>query len=194
MHDIEPYFGWREKYIASDDKHSPFYGRMYEEFRYTQKIYNYYIHPQWDDFGSETLYLKLLYVDYEDQFAILELMGEWNDCLNNDIMFLKRQVIDPLMKKGVTKFALILENVLNFHGDEDSYYEEWADDLQDDQGWVCFMNMLDHVKEEMEKTGIQYYVSLGYYFNGMEWRRKEPSLLLGELEYRMASAIKQLRN
>lgn len=194
MHDIEPYFGWREKYIASDDKHSPFYGRMYDEFRYTQKIYNYYIHPQWDDFGSETLYLKLLYVDYDDQFAIIELMGEWNDCLNNDIMFLKTQVIDPLLKKGITKFALILENVLNFHGDEDSYYEEWVDDLQDDQGWICFMNMLDHVKEEMEKTGIQYYVSLGYYFNGMDWRRKEPPLLLDELEYRMAAAIKQLRN
>ncbi len=194
MHDIEPYFGWREKYIASDDRHSPFFGRHYSEFHFTQRIYNYYIHPQWDEFGSETLYLKILFVDYDEKFAIIELLGEWNDCLNNDIMFLKRQVIDPLIKKGICKYALILENVLNFHGDEDSYYEEWADDLKDEQGWVCFLNTMDHIKEEMEKTGIQYYVSLGFHLNGLEWRRKEPQFLIDELEYRMKIATKQLRH
>ncbi|HMQ08746.1 MAG TPA: hypothetical protein PKC30_15715 [Saprospiraceae bacterium] len=194
MHDIEPYFGWREKYIASDDRHSPFFGRHYSEFHFTQRIYNYYIHPQWDEFGSETLYLKLLFVDYDEKFAVIELLGEWNDCLNNDIMFLKRQVIDPLIKNGIYKFALILENVLNFHGHEDSYYEEWADDLKDEKGWVCFLNTMDHIKEEMEKTGIHYYVSLGFHLNGLEWRRKEPHFLIDELEYRMNIATKQLRH
>jgi hypothetical protein len=65
MHDIEPHFKWQNEYISSEDKLSPFHGRIYDEFRFTQKIYNYFIHPQWDEFGSQTLYMKILFVDYE---------------------------------------------------------------------------------------------------------------------------------
>jgi hypothetical protein len=55
MHDIEPYYHWRDRYVAAEDKESPFYGRQYSEFEFSQQIYNYYIHPQWDDFGSPKL-------------------------------------------------------------------------------------------------------------------------------------------
>src|SRR5687768_14996387 len=81
MHDIEPYFQWIDEYIASEDNRSPLYGRVYDEFFYTNTIYNYYIHPQWDEFGSPTLYLKILFVDYDLHYAIIELIGEWNDCI-----------------------------------------------------------------------------------------------------------------
>ena len=54
-----------------------FYGRQYDEFKFTNKIYNYFIHPQWDDFGSATLYAKILYVEYDEGYAVIELMGEW---------------------------------------------------------------------------------------------------------------------
>jgi len=47
MQDIEPYYRWRDLYIADEDELSPFYGREYSEFEYTNTIYNYYIHPQW---------------------------------------------------------------------------------------------------------------------------------------------------
>ena len=53
MHDIEPYYKWRDHYTSESDDRSPFYGRVYNEFQYTQKVYNYFIHPQWDDFGSQ---------------------------------------------------------------------------------------------------------------------------------------------
>jgi hypothetical protein len=43
------------------------------------------------------------------------MMGEWNDCINNDIMFLKRDVIEPMLENGSVKFILVGENVLNFH-------------------------------------------------------------------------------
>jgi len=43
MHEIEPYFNWRDYYIAAEDKLSPFYKRKYSEFHFTHKIYNYYI-------------------------------------------------------------------------------------------------------------------------------------------------------
>ena len=92
MHDIEPFHRWREYYVASEDERSPFYGRNYSEFHFSQKIYNYFIHPQWDHFGSATLYVKILYVDYERSYAIIELIGEWNDAIGNDIMFLKRDL------------------------------------------------------------------------------------------------------
>lgn len=48
MHDIEPWWGWRDEYVAEKDSRSPFYGRTYDEFTFTNKVYNYFIHPQWD--------------------------------------------------------------------------------------------------------------------------------------------------
>ena len=66
MQNLEPSYNWRELYIASEDELSPFYGAVYSEFEYTNTVYNYFIHPQWDDFGSNTLYLKILYADYEN--------------------------------------------------------------------------------------------------------------------------------
>jgi len=81
MHDIEPYYKWREYYVASEDERSPFFGRTYDEFKFTKKIYNYFIHPQWDYIGSPTLYIKILYVDYTLGYTLIELIGEWNDAV-----------------------------------------------------------------------------------------------------------------
>jgi len=119
MQDIEPFYNWRELYIASEDDRSPFYEREYSEFVYTNTIYNFYIHPQWDDFGSNTLYIKILFADYEQHFAVIEFIGEWNDCLHNDIMLLKREIIDVMIGTGINKFILIGENVLNFHASDE---------------------------------------------------------------------------
>jgi hypothetical protein len=48
MHEIEPYFQWRHLYIADEDPKSIFFGQTYSEFEFSQTVYNYYIHPQWD--------------------------------------------------------------------------------------------------------------------------------------------------
>jgi len=32
MHEIEPYYKWRDDYIASEDEYSPFYATEYSEF------------------------------------------------------------------------------------------------------------------------------------------------------------------
>jgi hypothetical protein len=135
MHLVEPHFGWRGYYSAEEDTQSPFYGRIYSEFEFTNKIYNYVIHPQWDEIGSETLFIKILFTDYQDGYSIIELIGEWNDAIENDIMTLKRDIIELLIHEGINKFILIGENVLNFHSSDDSYYEEWIDDIED--GWVA---------------------------------------------------------
>ena len=112
MHEIEPFYLWRDDYIAAEDERSPFFNTEYSEFYYDKQLYNYLIHPQWDVFGSNTLYIKVLYTDYDRQYTIIELMGEWNDAINNDIMLLKREIIELMIDAGINKFILIGENVL----------------------------------------------------------------------------------
>ncbi len=180
MQDLEPFYNWRHIYIASEDDQSPFYGREYSEFEYTNVIYNYLIHPQWDDIDSPTLYIKILCVDYDQNFAIIELIGEWNDAINNDIMLLKRDIIELIMQYGVNKFILIGENVLNFHASDDCYYEEWFDEIED--GWIAFLNFRKHVLEEFQKANIDYYIVSGGQLNDIGWRTSTPSQLFEKVE------------
>jgi hypothetical protein len=182
VHTIEPYFNWRHLYAAEEDKQSPFYEREYSEFEFTHTIYNYYIHPQWDEFGSSTLYMKILFVDYINHFAILEFIGEWNDAIGNDIMFLKRDVIDPMIKEGIHKFILIEENVLNFHASDDCYYEEWYEDIAEEGGWIAALNVRDHIVPEMRSTRLQHYVYFGEKFNDINWRLIKPQFLPDAIE------------
>lgn len=190
MHNIEPYYHWINLYSSTEDRLSPFYGREYSEFTFTNSIYNYYIHPQWDEFGSNTLYVKVLYADYDEQYAILELIGEWNDAIQNDVMYLKRQLIDAMTKEGIVKFIILCENVLNFHGSDDCYYEEWKDDIADEFGWIVFMNTLEHVYREMENYQLHFYVNFGEKFNGIHWRKMSPQTLLQVTESLLHSQTK----
>ena len=155
---------------------------MHSEFHFTNKIYNYYIHPQWDEFGSETLYLKVLFADYDRGIGIIELIGEWNDAINNDIMFLKREIIDPMIDAGVSKFILICEHVLNFHASDDAYYEEWYEDISDELGWICLLNTLEHVEEEMKAHQLHYFMNLGGPLNQVNWRVLKPKNLFGVIQ------------
>lgn len=160
MHHIEPFYNWRHLYTAEEDVRSPFHGRTYSEFEFSQTVYNYYIHPQWDEFGSRTLYMKIIYMDYELQVAIIELIGEWNDAIENDIMILKRDIIDQLEREKITKFILIAENVLNFHSGDRDYYQEWFEEVTDENGWVVMLNMPEASQYDFRKKKLNYYVEL----------------------------------
>lgn len=187
MQDIEPFYNWRELYIAEEDVRSPFYEREYSEFEYTHTIYNYYIHPQWDYMGSPTLFIKIIFADYESGFGIIELIGEWNDAINNDIMILKRDIVDELIRHGISKFILVGENVLNFHSSDDSYYEEWFDDVE--EGWIVGINFREHVLKEMSQANIDYYITFGGEFNFMDWRTHSPFQLLERIENVMGKRL-----
>ena len=108
MHNIEPFHRWTRYYDAAEDPLSPYHGKEYNYDLYSDTIYGYYIDPAWDSMGSETLYIKLLYVNYEEACSIIEFIGEWNDALNNDIMHFKRNIIDHLALEGINKYILIL--------------------------------------------------------------------------------------
>ena len=179
MNDIEPYYNWRYLYTSDEDERSPFFGREYSEFEFTQTVYNYYIHPQWDEFGSTTLYLKVLMADYDQQYVIIELIGEWNDAIENDIMTLKRDVVDILFRQGITKYILIAENVLNFHSSDSSYYEEWHEEVSDEGGWVVCVNMPVQTQYDFKRARLNYYVEL---IDIPQWRTMKPDLLFSQLD------------
>ncbi len=180
MHEIEPFYSWKNLYDAASDELSPFFGREYSEFEFTNTIYNYVIHPQWDEIGSETLFIKIIYTEYSAGFTIIEMLGEWNDAINNDIMFLKREIADILLSEGVNKFILIGENVLNFHSSDDSYYEEWFEDV--DNGWICLVNFREHVLNEFKKSNIDYYFLFGGEFDLINWRTLNPQQFFSTID------------
>ena len=173
MQDIEPFYNWEKYYVAAEDSQSPFYGRDYNLNQYENDIYGYYIHPLWDSIESETLYVKILFTDYARKFTVIELFGEWNDTLHNDIMFLKRNVIDPLVDQGINQFILVGENVLNFHGTtDDDYYAEWFDDIED--GWIAAVSFRDFVEREWKKYRLDYYLNFGGTLDLKNWRTLAP--------------------
>jgi hypothetical protein len=127
-----------------------------------------------------TLYMKELYADYENGYAIIELIGEWNDAINNDVMILKRDVIDSLTGNGINKYILIGENVLNFHASDDCYYNEWFEDVE--EGWIAALNFREHVLKEFERNNLDYFLIFGGELNRMPWRSFNPMQLFQRVE------------
>jgi len=84
------------------------------------------------------------------------------------------------MQYGINKFILIGENVLNFHSSDDSYYEEWFDDVGE-SGWIVLLNFREHVLEEMKKTGLDYYFIWGGEMDDFNWRRFSPGQVFGNV-------------
>jgi hypothetical protein len=179
MHTLEPFYNWRHLYIPEEDKQSPFYGAQHSEFEFSQTVYNYYIHPQWDEFGSNTLYLKLIYVDYELNFCVIELIGEWNDAIENDIMTLKRDVIDKLIHNKIFKFIIIAENVLNFHSGDKDYYEEWNEEVNDESGWIVALNMPQTTQHDFLKRKLNQIIEL---IEMPDWRTYKPYHLFKKID------------
>ena len=175
MHEIAPFYNWEKFYTSANDKKSPFYGKEYNYELYSNEIYGYFIHPGWDFIGSETLYIKIIFADYKSNFAIIEMIGEWNDTLYNDVMHFKRNVIDLMVNAGIFKFLLIGENVFNFHGSDDCYYEEWFEDIED--GWIVGISFREFIHREWRKYGIDSYINYGGELEAIHWRTMTPQLL-----------------
>ncbi|KPM47761.1 hypothetical protein [Jiulongibacter sediminis] len=189
MHEIEPYDNWQKYYRAERDMRSPFYGREYGIY-YEDDVYGYYIDPRWDAIGSETLYCKILYADYALSACIIELFGEWNDTLHNDSMHFKRNVIDRLLLNGISKYILISENLLQFHGGDTDYYEEWFEEIEEvneasGPGWIAILNQRRHIEEEMTKYGIDYYINMGGTLQIENWRTAKPKQLIAVVDQLM---------
>jgi len=187
MHQIEPFYLWNKYYDSFTDERSPFYGKECKFDQYNDAIYGYYIDPAWDFIGSETLYIKLLFIDYSSGACIIEFLGEWNDALHNDIMHLKRNIIDHLILKGINKFVLIGENVFNFHGSDDCYYEEWFEDTEN--GWITAINFPYHVTSEWAQFNVDTFINYGGDLDIPNWRTQKPTVLFTFVDHIVSRRI-----
>ena len=186
MHTLEPFYNWQHVYVSEQDQRSPFYGRVYSEFEFSQTVYNYYIHPLWDEFGSRTLYLKVLIADYEECYMVIELLGEWNDALENDIMHLKREVFEKFMEQGLKYFILVGENVFNFHCDGTDYYEEWQEELTEIGGWAVCLNLSVSSSLEFQQARLDRFLPL---LTLPDWRTYKPFHLFKKVGLLLASGL-----
>jgi hypothetical protein len=72
----------------------------------------------------------------------------------------------------VNKFILIGENILNFHGSDDCYYEEWFDDVED--GWISAVSFPEFIQDEFKKYHVDSYINMGGTLQIDKWRTMMP--------------------
>jgi hypothetical protein len=130
--------------------------------------------------------MKEIMADYEEKYVILELIGEWNDAIENDIMTLKRDVIDKMEYDGITKFILITENVLNFHSGDKDYYQEWFEEVTDNEGWIVCLNMPEQTQHDFKKAKLNYYIELMEIDN---WRIYKPYHLFKKIDEQISNRL-----
>jgi hypothetical protein len=131
------------------------------------------------------LYSYLKKYPEDETYVVLEMNmlvdgGEGNDVIQNDIMTFKRDLIELMHEEGINKFILIGDNVLNFHASDDSYYEEWYNDIDD--GWIALINFRDHVLEEFKQHRIDYYLNFGGELDTLLWRKFTPLQMFKKVE------------
>lgn len=172
MHEIEPYYGWLGYYTNEADENSPYQEADHGAYQLEKGVYEYLAHPLWDEFGSDSLLLKILFANYDQGYAIVELFGVWNDLLQNDYRLLAENFLTYMIDAGITRFVFIMENVLNIYLDADDYYEALQDELGD--GWICLLRPRDHVVAEIEEYGIGRYFFWSEELNALNWRKLKP--------------------
>jgi hypothetical protein len=94
-------------------------------------------------------------------------------------MHFKRNIVDHFNDLGIDKYILIGENILNFHGSDDSYYEEWFQNME--EGWICGINFRDFVIEEMSQYNIDSYLIFGGELDEFNWRTMTPRQLFEKI-------------
>ena len=88
-------------------------------------------------------------------------------------MMLKRNLVELLLIEGIKKFILIGENVFNFHGSDDLYYEEWFDEVE--EGWITAVNFPDFIQQEFQRYKLDVYINMGGTLQIPHWRTLHPA-------------------
>ena len=182
--DIEPYYGWLGYYDPELDTRNPFGLRDAEApddaARY---LYTFEANPRWESIGSESLLAKVLYANYDEHFAVIELMGEWNDLFENDWRLLTENCLDWMLEQGITQFILLCENVFHIYLDSDDYYEAFAERNAD--VWVCLLRAREEVLAELERYRLSGYFYWNSQFDDLRWRKMKPWELFAQVKSSM---------
>jgi hypothetical protein len=94
-------------------------------------------------------------------------------------MQLKREVADWFKQEGITKYILIAENVLNFHSGDKDYYQEWFEEVTDDDGWIVCLNMPEQTQYDFKRKKLNYYIEL---MEIADWRVYKPFHLFRKID------------
>jgi len=94
-------------------------------------------------------------------------------------MELKREVADVFMQSGIYKFILIAENVLNFHSSDKEYYEEWYEEVTEENGWVVILNMPEQTQYDFKRAKLNRFLELMEIDN---WRTYKPFHLFKKID------------
>jgi MFS superfamily sulfate permease-like transporter len=90
------------------------------------------------------------------------------------------------MKNGIYKFIIIAENVLNFHSSERDYYEEWYEDVTDENGWTVILNMPQQTQHDFTKLKLNRYLEL---MELTDWRVYKPFHLFKKIDTQIGSRL-----
>lgn len=184
LRDIEPFYGWQHLYQTEKDTLSPFYEVTHSEFYYDRFVNGIPMHPQWEDFGSESLLCKIIYANYKVGFAIIELVGEWNDLFENDYKLFAENCLTYLVDNGIDKIVLICENVFHIYLQDDDYYDAMQEEMGE-EGWICLLKPREEVVEEMTQYHILDYFFWSQILDEVNWRALNPLEILKRIEGRM---------
>jgi hypothetical protein len=102
-------------------------------------------------------------------------------------MIFRREVIDPLFDMGICKFILVAENVLNFHSSDKEYYEEWYENVTDENGWIVCLNMPESSQYDFKKLKLNYLIE---FRNMPDWRRYQPDGVFTIIDTELKKRIK----
>jgi hypothetical protein len=81
---------------------------------------------------------------------------------------------------------LIYENVLNFHSSDKEYYQEWYDDVSDDNGWMVALNMPAQTQQDFKQKKLHYYIELMEINN---WRNFKPGHLFEKINFELSNRL-----
>jgi MFS superfamily sulfate permease-like transporter len=101
-------------------------------------------------------------------------------------MELKREVIELLAAQGISKYILITENVLNYHSSDKEYYQEWYEEVSEENGWIVALNMPEATQQDFRKKKLNYYIEL---MELQDWRVYKPYHLFRKIDDALSKRI-----
>jgi hypothetical protein len=69
--------------------------------------------------------------------------------------------------------------VLNFHSSDDSYYEDWREQVEDLGGWIVILNMPEQSQYDFVRARLNNYATL---MDFPQWRTLKPELVFQQVD------------
>ena len=75
---------------------------------------------------------------------------------------------------------------MNFHSSDKEYYQEWYEELSDENGWAVILNMPAATQHDFKKKKLQYYIEL---MELIDWRVYKPYHLFKKIDEELTKRL-----